>query len=1042
MKQTTEERKKICNLDKNFNLEKDFLEKYSSKEPDMTDVGYTVYKRTYARSMGNGETEEWWQTVKRVVEGVYTIRKRHAEIQGNDWNAEAMRNEAQEMYEKIFSFKFTPPGRGLWMMGSDYIFERETSAPLFNCAFVTTKKIDENFTQPFEYMMDMSMLGVGVGFDTKGKNQIKIKKPEVDENWTFTVPDSREGWVESLGILLEGYGNGEKIPAEFDYSKIRDEGEPLKGFGGTSSGPQPLRDLHENIRKLLNPLIGEEIDTPAIVDLMNLIGKCVVAGNIRRSAQICVGNKNNEDYLSLKDPDEQTDFWGEPENQHHRWAANLSIHAKKGMDYGEAAERTAKNGEPGYVWIKNARNNARMGKNDMPEDEDVLGTNPCVTGDTLVSTSNGLERIEELAGQDNIDIRVDSRFGADTEQTALQAYKTGEKPVYTVKTSDGFSLEATEDHRIMTDNGWKQVKDLETGENIHILDNKNSFDKGGNLEKGKLLGWLVGDGTLTNKTAKLYFYEEDRELSEDFAEYANNTVRDAEGARDYEIGVVNRSTERNNVETVSSSRLREIAGAHGLTDEKLQVPEQLFTGKEETVKGFLQGLFSADGSVQGTPENGSSVRLSSISKDMLQDVQMLLLNLGIYSKIYENRKTAGKKELPDGHGGTKEYDCKALHELLITKKDMKKFQDKIGFLRSDKQEQLKELLESYTKGPYRNKRKTPIESIELEEVKPVYDLTEPETESFIANGLVVHNCAEVVLAHGEKCNLSETYPSNHNNLEDWKETLKFAYIYAKTVTLLPNHSPLTDKQIKEKRRLGVSMSGIVQAFNKFGKRQMLDAMDEGYRELQDLDGYYSQKWNVPESIRLTSVKPSGTVSRLADVTSGIHFPESKYYTRNIRFNENSEVLDQLEEANYPTEEALNSDNTKVVSFPMKKDNIRRGKKQVSMWEQLENAAQVAENWADNAVSITVTYDPETEADHIEDALELYEDRLKTVSFLPQQQDVYDQAPYIPISKEEYEENKAEVDALDLSGDTNEKIEKYCQGDKCEIDLSSGENEEE
>jgi len=296
-------------------------------------------------------------------------------------------------------------------------------------------------------------------------------------------------------------------------------------------------------------------------------------------------------------------------------------------------------------------------------------------------------------------------------------------------------------------------------------------------------------------------------------------------------------------------------------------------------------------------------------------------------------------------------------------------------------------------------------------------------------------CAEVVLAHGEKCNLSETYPSNHDSLEEWKETLEFAYIYAKTVTLLPNHDPLTDEQIKNKRRLGVSMSGIVQAFNKFGKRQMLDAMDDGYGFLQELDQEYSKKWNVPESIRLTSVKPSGTVSRLADVTSGIHYPESTHYTRNIRFNENSEVLDQLEDANYPTEPALNSDNTVVVSFPMKKENVRRGKKDVSMWEQLENAAQVAENWADNAVSITVTYDPETEADDIEDALELYEDRLKTVSFLPKKEGVYEQAPYIPISKDEYEENKADVDNLDLSGDTNEKIEKYCQGDKCEIDLT-------
>jgi len=187
----------------------------------------------------------------------------------------------------------------------------------------------------------------------------------------------RQGWVDSVRTLLEGYADGSEVPSEFDYSEIREEGEPLEGFGGTASGPDPLEDLHENIQKLLDPMAGEEIDAPTIVDLQNLIGKCVVAGNIRRSAQICVGEPGNEDYLKLKDPDEQTQFWGEKENEHHRWAANLSIGAEVGMDYSAAAERTAKNGEPGYVWMENARNNARMTHNDMPEDDEVLGTNPC-----------------------------------------------------------------------------------------------------------------------------------------------------------------------------------------------------------------------------------------------------------------------------------------------------------------------------------------------------------------------------------------------------------------------------------------------------------------------------------------------------------------------------------------------------------------------------------------------------------------------------------------------------------------------------------------
>jgi len=1033
MTQSLEERKQICRNDKHFSLETEFLREYSSEEPDMTDMGYVVYKRTYARRLGNGETEEWWQTVKRVVEGVYTVQKRHYDTQGLDWNEEEKRTEARQMYEKIFNFKFTPPGRGLWAMGTDYIFDRETSAPLFNCAFVSTQDIDEDFTQPFCYMMDMSMLGVGVGFDTRGKSEITIKEPEETDE-TYVVPDSREGWVNSVRTLLEGYAYGDEIPGEFDYSEIRDEGEPLEGFGGTSSGAEPLTQLHENIHKLLRTKVGEEIDAPTIVDLMNLIGKCVVAGNIRRSAQICIGEPHNEEYLSLKDPDEQTDFWGEDENEHHRWAANLSIDAERGMDYSAPAERTAKNGEPGYIWLENGRNNARMGHDDMPEDDEVLGTNPCVTGDTLVQTPTGHSRIKDLAVIDSQEISVDSRFDEETEKEALDVYETGVKQTFTINTKEGYSLDVTADHRIMTDDGYVEAGNLEEGDKIKLTATEHGFDDSGYEEKGRLLGWFVGDGTvMTNNSIRLDFYDDKSELSEYFADMLNNELED---------GITpNKNQKRgNDYHSLHSRKLGRIAKGYHLLDDKLKLPYALLRDQNQSTKGFLQGLFSADGSVQGTPEDGASIRLSSVDEEMLEQVQQSLLHRGIYSRIYTNRKEAGDHVMPNGKGGKSTYQRQALHELLITKKDIKKFQQRIGFLDKKKAKQLMELLDSYSKGPYRNKREATVTSLQHNGKERVYDVTEPDTESFVANGMVVHNCAEILLAHGEKCNLSETYPSNHENLEEWQETLRFAYIYAKTVTLLPNHNELTDRQIRDKRRLGVSMSGIIQAFNKHGRRKMLNEMDSGYEYLQELDEAVSDEWNVCESIRLTSVKPSGTVSRLANVTSGIHYPEAPHYTRNIRFNENSDVLEQLREAGYPTEPDKYSDNSTVVSFPMKKENIEKAKYDVSMWEQLENAAQVAEHWADNAVSITVTYDPETEADDIEDALELYEHRLKTVSFLPAEKGVYDQAPYIPISKEEYRENREETGELDLSGDTSEKIEKFCQGDKCEIDLSQVDDE--
>ena len=166
--------------------------------------------------------------------------------------------------------KFLPPGRGLWAMGTAVTEEKGLYAALNNCAFVSTKTLKEDYSKPFCFLMDASMLGVGVGFDTKGAGEIVIKgvnKDRLDE--TFEIPDTREGWVESLKLLLESYFHG-TANMKFDYSKIRAAGEPIKGFGGVSSGPEPLKEVHDDIRKVLEKNSGEPITITTIVDIMNL----------------------------------------------------------------------------------------------------------------------------------------------------------------------------------------------------------------------------------------------------------------------------------------------------------------------------------------------------------------------------------------------------------------------------------------------------------------------------------------------------------------------------------------------------------------------------------------------------------------------------------------------------------------------------------------------------------------------------------------------------------------------------------------------------
>ena len=140
-----------------------------------------------------------------------------------------------------------------------------------------------------------------LGFDTKGAGEIVVKGVNRDRNEEiFEIPDTREGWVESLRLLLESYFHGAGS-IKFDYSSVRAAGEPIKGFGGVSSGPEPLKEVHESITEVLEKNSGEPITVTTIVDIMNLIGKCVVAGNVRRTAEIVFGDPESEEYLDLKE---------------------------------------------------------------------------------------------------------------------------------------------------------------------------------------------------------------------------------------------------------------------------------------------------------------------------------------------------------------------------------------------------------------------------------------------------------------------------------------------------------------------------------------------------------------------------------------------------------------------------------------------------------------------------------------------------------------------------------------------------------------------
>jgi adenosylcobalamin-dependent ribonucleoside-triphosphate reductase len=651
-------------IEQKFKLTDAFVEKYQTIKPPFgfNGLGEFVFLRTYSRIKEDGSNELWHETVRRVVEGIFSIQKQHIEDYRLGWNQMKAQKSAQEMYDRIFNFKMLASGRALWAMGTPLIMEKGLTESLYNCSYISTKNIAEDPGTLFAKIMDFLMCGIGVGTDVLGENSIVIKERKA-KTLVFQVPDSREGWVEGLKLMINSFFGGEKY--DCDYSLIREEGAPIKTFGGTSSGYKPLKELFDKIIQIYDSNIGKPLSARVIADTTNLIGKAVVSGNVRRSAEIIFGNPS-EEFLDLKD------YKKNPERKEYGWSSNNSIYAKEGMDYSEIAKRILVNAEPGVFWLENAQKYGRMNDTDaIWKDKRATGSNPCL---------------------------------------------------------------------------------------------------------------------------------------------------------------------------------------------------------------------------------------------------------------------------------------------------------------------------------------------------------------------------EVTLEDGELCNLVELFPTNHKSLDDFKTTIKYAYLFAKTITLTNTNWQDTNRVMLRNRRIGLSMTGIAQFVEIRGLKELKEWMEEGYVTAKKYDKIYSEWLAIPESIKITTVKPSGTLSLLAGVTPGIHYPQSQFYIRRVRLSKNSPFISVLKRAKYKIEDAIGQENnTCVVEFPVSLGDNIRTVKDVSMWEQLSLAAFAQKYWSDNSVSVTISFQKSEEKD-IKSALNLYQFQLKGVSFLPLlEEGAYPQMPYEEISKEKYEKIMLSLLPIDFSKTAIESdSEKYCNNDVCSI----------
>ena len=299
-------------------------------------------------------------------------------------------------------------------------------------------------------------------------------------------------------------------------------------------------------------------------------------------------------------------------------------------------------------------------------------------------------------------------------------------------------------------------------------------------------------------------------------------------------------------------------------------------------------------------------------------------------------------------------------------------------------------------------------------------------------------CAEQSLESYECCTLVETYLGRHDSLEDYKRTLKFAYLYAKTVTLLPTHWEETNAIMQRNRRIGASMSGVANFADRHGMPVLKEWMNQGYKTIQRYDNVYSEWLGIRESIKMTTVKPSGTVSILAGESPGVHWtPGGKFFNRTIRFSNEDPMLPLFKMANYKIEPAAESpDTTSVVYFPIKSDAVR-SEKDVTIFEKMALATTAQRYWSDNSVSVTVSFDKDTESKYVGTVLHMHDGQLKTVSFLPSGNDTYPQMPYTQISEQEYLNQIDKLFPIDLTGvyagmAADAIGERYCTTDTCEI----------
>lgn len=437
-------------------------------------------------------------------------------------------------------------------------------------------------------------------------------------------------------------------------------------------------------------------------------------------------------------------------------------------------------------------------------------TNPCVTADTMIHTSEGLLPVKDLIG---------TPFKAVVDGELYDSYKgffpTGYRQVGVLSTKEGYSLRLTPDHKVLCLGGqWVPASELRPGDKMVLNNVRSVYDcetDAVEFGKGWLLGELLGDGYFHERAGAVLNFWGTTKL--DMLELATSRLETLGGPAHYNSQRTGYSVDDRDLVGISSVRLSEEAGIRGLSRDKT-LTASFLRENLSFKRGFLRGWFDADGSVQGSQNKGVSVRLWSVREDNLRIAQQSLLELGITSSIYPRRLDASRA-MPDGKGGEKFYSCQPAFELVISNEDLFIFRDLVGFEDINKSAELDARLDSYKRTPNATKFTATVSSYELTSKEDVFDCTVEEVHRFGANGLTVHNCAEQVLPPWSVCCLSSVVLPEfvqEDGSVDWdglKESV-FSLVRGLNWITLLNKTDVEkiDENTQRERRIGLGTIGM------------------------------------------------------------------------------------------------------------------------------------------------------------------------------------------------------------------------------------------